>query len=342
MSLAALMLKNLGGPSQNPGQPIAQFFCANPILPGVDEEYPLGTDCDPRDDQAGGLFEEMPQDEFINPGTEADPAVPLLPAYLAAWASNIPAGEAHPDLDEAAFGVNTLTDVATIEGFSDVLGPFNPAATLNEVYSNTNQPQEGTWPIVNRVGRMGSFKAAQLREVELTGPYFHNGGKLTLRQVVDFYARGGDFPATNSQHRDFNLINLDIEVQSNLTEVEKVALVDFLLEFTDERVRFERGPFDHPEVFVPLDGAAPENGKDAADVSPVPAHAGGRSAFLANIANGMFRQVKAVGLAGRPTTLNPADPGNTGPLGGFLGVERGNRNSPQCDPSQGPISHYCH
>src|SRR5207253_2638983 len=38
----------------------------------------------------------------------------------------------------------------------------------------------GTWPFVNRVNRFGSFKAAQLREVELTGPYFHNGGKLTL------------------------------------------------------------------------------------------------------------------------------------------------------------------
>ena len=29
---------------------------------------------------------------------------------------------------------------------------------------------------------------------ELNGPYFHTGGYLTLRQVVDFYDRGGDFP----------------------------------------------------------------------------------------------------------------------------------------------------
>ena len=32
-----------------------------------------------------------------------------------------------------------------------------------------------------------------LRNVALTAPYFHNGGQMTLRQVVDFYNRGGDF-----------------------------------------------------------------------------------------------------------------------------------------------------
>src|SRR6185503_20272811 len=40
---------------------------------------------------------------------------------------------------------------------------------------------------------MGStFKVPTLRNVELTAPYFHNGDQMTLRQVVDFYDRGGD------------------------------------------------------------------------------------------------------------------------------------------------------
>ena len=38
-----------------------------------------------------------------------------------------------------------------------------------------------------------AFKTPGLRNVELTGPYFHNGGQATLMQVVDFYNRGGDF-----------------------------------------------------------------------------------------------------------------------------------------------------
>ena len=34
-------------------------------------------------------------------------------------------------------------------------------------------------------------------------------------------------------------------------EAAKNALVDFLLSLTDERVRWEKAPFDHPELFVP-------------------------------------------------------------------------------------------
>jgi cytochrome c peroxidase len=88
----------------------------------------------------------------------------------------------------------------------------------------------------------GFFKTPGLRNVELTGPYFHNGGMATLRQVVDFYDRGGDFPDkfTNTHIR-----------QLKLTETEKNNLVAFLVALTDERVRFEKAPFDHPSLEVP-------------------------------------------------------------------------------------------
>lgn len=36
-----------------------------------------------------------------------------------------------------------------------------------------------------------------------------------------------------------------------LTETQKDQLVDFMLGLTDERVRFERAPFDHPALCVP-------------------------------------------------------------------------------------------
>jgi hypothetical protein len=36
-------------------------------------------------------------------------------------------------------------------------------------------------------------------------------------------------------------------------------LVDYMLELTDDRVAFERAPFDHPQVILPLDGTAPES-----------------------------------------------------------------------------------
>ena len=84
----------------------------------------------------------------------------------------------------------------------------------------------------------GSFKSIGLRNVELTGPYFHNGGQATLEQVVDFYTRGGDF--ANNAIRPFNI-----------NSTRKVALVAFLRALTDERVRHQRAPFDHPELCVP-------------------------------------------------------------------------------------------
>ena len=36
-----------------------------------------------------------------------------------------------------------------------------------------------------------------------------------------------------------------------LTEEEDDALVTFLIALTDDRVRFQRAPFDHPQLFVP-------------------------------------------------------------------------------------------
>jgi cytochrome c peroxidase len=87
----------------------------------------------------------------------------------------------------------------------------------------------------------GAFKAPQLRNVELTGPYFHNGGQLTLMQVVDFYNRGGDF---NSPDLDSNIHRV------GFTQQDEAALVAFLVGLTDERVAFERAPFDHPSLCV--------------------------------------------------------------------------------------------
>ncbi|MEA5596476.1 cytochrome-c peroxidase [Rivularia sp. UHCC 0363] len=82
----------------------------------------------------------------------------------------------------------------------------------------------------------GAFKTPGLRNIELTAPYFHNGGQSTLEQVVDFYNRGGDFGGLRAL---------------NLTPDDKQALVAFLKGLTDERVRNQQAPFDHPQLFVP-------------------------------------------------------------------------------------------
>lgn len=112
----------------------------------------------------------------------------------------------------------------------------------------------------------GSFKVPSLRNVELTGPYFHNGGQASLEQVLDFYNRGGDrrggtflmvdgeqvVLGPDSTGYGPNETNMDVDVERLfLTDDGKAAIVAFLKSFTDERVRWERAPFDHPQIVVP-------------------------------------------------------------------------------------------
>jgi hypothetical protein len=101
----------------------------------------------------------------------------------------------------------------------------------------------------------GAFKTPGLRNIALTAPYFHNGGQLTLMQVVDFYNRGGDRTGkvgTNSSGFGPNPSNLDTDIVGlGLTATDKTDLVAFLEALTDERVRSRRAPFDHPQLFVP-------------------------------------------------------------------------------------------
>ena len=382
LSLAALALKNLAGADYEP--------CDTPgEVPGTDCTGPL-PNFDPS--AAGfGLFEPTDADQRINPGLAMAPVNPMLPEHLAPWANNLSAGELHPQIDELSVAPNTITFPnagPTIE-FGEILfgsdtncgtydpdqfgagppnygwGPLCPNAQ-SAIPNNFDSPLNGTWPFANRVARDGAVKVPQLRNVELTGPYFHTGSYLTLRQVIDFYVRGGDFPITNAENRDPNLVDLMVQAfgfgatnnaanmppelqdgfpdsisqygpmpdtnptnQDSYTgtptpeyatpEDAKVALVKFLLSLTDQRVKFERAPFDHPEIFVPLDGTAPDNGALPG------ARPGGRLGFLDNLANGLFKQIAAVGAAGSGV-----------PLPAFLGVT----NNPLADCVT-EISHFC-
>jgi cytochrome c peroxidase len=136
----------------------------------------------------------------------------------------------------------------------------------------------------------GSFKVPILRNVGLTPPYFHNGGRASLHEVVDFYSRGGDrrgplnadttgYPLSDpaigtllagadipsnlaqppnsfGQTTSTNLAPNIGEPHGNhnnalrLSQDEKDALVSFLLSLTDPRVACHSDVFDHPELIL--------------------------------------------------------------------------------------------
>jgi hypothetical protein len=118
-----------------------------------------------------------------------------------------------------------------------------------------------------RVAVDGAFKTPSLRNVELTGPYFHNGRYATLDDALDFYQRGGNVkPLDPATHVVVNPLataagddtsgtggsNLDFAIQQiRLDAQDQTDLIAFLKALTDERVRWERAPFDHPGLALP-------------------------------------------------------------------------------------------
>jgi cytochrome c peroxidase len=144
-------------------------------------------------------------------------------------------------------GVRPTTEDIALGG-KDLFGtPLSEArlATQGQFTDPSNvQPPVGPNEVL---GVDGAFKVPGIRNVELTAPYFHNGGTLTLRGVIEFYSRGGDFvPITNMNGQTISPLSTP-----NFTEQEKDDLVNFLLALTDENVRNRRAPFDHPELSFP-------------------------------------------------------------------------------------------
>ena len=110
-------------------------------------------------------------------------------------------------------------------------------------------------PMLPRRVTNGAFKAPNLRNIKYSGPYFHVGDSATLRQVVEFYARGGNFPNTNLHDKTVDVEGIPLLMFPEFDPFARAnveALVDFLANgLTDKRVAFEQGPFDHPQLFVP-------------------------------------------------------------------------------------------
>jgi cytochrome c peroxidase len=112
----------------------------------------------------------------------------------------------------------------------------------------------------------GAVKTPDLRNIELTAPFFLNGGQATLSQVVDFYSRGGDFPSSD--------IDPNLERVSFGT-LDRVAVVAFLKSLTDERVRSQSAPFDHPSLIVPNGGVVAPDGTLTEQTITIPATGAG-------------------------------------------------------------------
>jgi cytochrome c peroxidase len=178
-----------------------------------------------------------------------------------------------PTEDDLGVGA---TDVFGQLSFTRRLFPLTPPATFDSA------------AVTKGFGVQGAFKIPSLRNVALTAPYFHNGDVITLREAVELYSRGGNVAPI--RELDGTLIE-PLGIPS-LTPDEIDAIVAFLEALTDERVLYQRAPFDHPQLFVP-------NGHPGDSISTMDADGDG-------LADDLMIEIPAVGAAG----------GN--PLPGFL------------------------
>ncbi len=130
----------------------------------------------------------------------------------------------------------------------------------------------------------GSFKIPSLRNIELTGPYMHNGGMATLEQVIEFYARGGNF-----EHEAKELTLVFPLPRLQFSKRNRDDLIAFLKTLTDERVRYQKAPFDHPELIVP-------QGHVKAEISDTDS---------VNLAQDQTLELPAIGAEGSADPLKP-------------------------------------
>ena len=99
-------------------------------------------------------------------------------------------------------------------------------------FSNGEIVNNGLYEYYQDIGKMrvtlkeednGCFKVPTLRNIEITGPYMHNGSLATLEAVIEHYSRGGK----NNKNKHEFIQPFDI------SESEKGNLVSFLKCLTD-------------------------------------------------------------------------------------------------------------
>jgi len=153
-------------------------------------------------------------------------------------------------LDQVNQGIGTLT--ASEQNGSDLFDSASCTAChsgslltddlFHYIGVRPSNEDTGRQQVTNDPDNAAQFRTPNLRNVELRGAYFHNGNLTTLREVVDFYDRGGDFDAPN---KNGNVRPL------NLSNQQRNDIVAFLSRpLTDPRVRDELPPFDHPTLYT--------------------------------------------------------------------------------------------
>ncbi|MAI70453.1 MAG: hypothetical protein CMM01_06025 [Rhodopirellula sp.] len=117
---------------------------------------------------------------------------------------------------------------------------WTPALLSDFGYDNLGVPSRGEKDpgLGAKIGAegMGQFRAPSLRNVELTGPYMHNGSIATLQEVMEFYNKR-DLETLRWGSTDYpETVNREDMGKLNLTDQQVNDLVALMSAFTDRSV----------------------------------------------------------------------------------------------------------
>lgn len=127
--------------------------------------------------------------------------------------------------DETAISESAKRGFFLFTGKAECIRCHSAPTFTDSSFHNTgiNTVDPGHYEISDKDEHRNAFKTPGLRDSALTPPYMHNGSKLTLVDVIDFYDRGGDALGGGNE---LNPLHLNAS--------EKADLLAFLLSLSGE------------------------------------------------------------------------------------------------------------
>jgi cytochrome c peroxidase len=211
------------------------------------------------------VSDQTPYDRYASGDTTA--LTPLQKQGLDLFVNKAGCIKCHSGPEFTDASVSNLAAEGPIDNMPSLAGPIryydtgfhNTAVTKTEDDPGTaGTGPYGSFSLTARAGmsplaNKGNFKTPSLRNVELTGPYMHNGGMKSLWECVEFYVRGTNFQEHNADDFDPDAQGIPDIAKMNPDDAKAniAAIVEFMKALTDDRVRYQRAPFDHPELPIP-------------------------------------------------------------------------------------------
>lgn len=183
------------------------------------------------------LHPEYPHLFYLAFGTDSI-TIPLMMKAIAQFERTIISGNARYDkfVRGEPGGFLTAQELHGLDLFVAFdKGDCNHCHTVGSTFTDFDFRNTGLDSIAVDPGRYlitlnendrGKFKTPTLRNVEVTGPYMHDGRFSTLDEVLEFYNTGFHYPPNLD-------VNLALALKGRLTEQDKQDIIAFLKTLTD-------------------------------------------------------------------------------------------------------------